>query len=136
MTKLGKFKGLPVYRLTIDEWQTMTTKDDESFYVVGDRVYYHDVKIANLNARGELCSLDEDEIISLRKRYEAMAGNGVAEVRPVVVEEPVHEEPEPVAATSNDDFDIDDFLKHGLFDLDGYIEELMNADLGVDYAVG
>lgn len=129
MTKLGKFKGLPVYRLTIDEWQTMTTKDDEVFYVVQNKVYYHDVKIANLNDRGELCSLDEDEIISLRKRYESM--------RSQVEAQSVSEEPEPVAADVGE-IDIDHFLKHGMIDIDGYIENAKQfaIDLEAEYAAG
>ena len=131
MTKLGKFKGLPVYRLTIDEWQTMTTKDDEVFYVVQNKVYYHDVKIANLNDRGELCSLDEDEIISLRKRYESMRAQSVVE------EQPVSEEPEPVAAEVGE-IDIDHFLKYGMIDIDGFIENAKQfaTDLEAGYAAG
>lgn len=135
MTKLGKFKGLPVYRLTLDDWQSMTTKDDEIFYVVQSKVYYHDVKIANLNDRGELCSLDEDEIISLRKRYESMRSQ--AEAQSVVEEQSVSEEPEPVAASVGE-IDIDHFLKHGMIDIDGYIENAKQfaIDLEAEYAAG
>jgi hypothetical protein len=135
MTKLGKFRGLPVYRLTLDDWQTMTTKDDEVFYVVQSKVYYHDVKIANLNDRGELCSLDEDEIISLRKRYESMRSQ--AEAQSVVEEQPVSEDPAPVAAEVGE-IDIDHFLKHGMIDIDEYIENAKQfaIDLEAEYAAG
>ena len=137
MKKLGRFKGLEVFMLSIEEWHSMTTKDDEKFYVVGENVFYHDVKVARLNEYGELCSLDENEIIALRKRYDALRAEGnkkeVAEMRPMVedkVETPVSD---PAAA-----IDIDHFLKHGMIDIDGYIENAKQfaTDLEVEYAAG
>lgn len=137
MRKLGRFKGLEVFILTPNEWSSMTTKDDEKFYVVEENVFYHDVKVARLNEYGELCSLDENEIIALRKRYDALRTEGnkkeVAEMRPMVedkVETPVSD---PAAA-----IDIDHFLKHGMIDIDGYIENAKQfaTDLEVEYAAG
>ena len=137
MKKLGRFKGLEVFILSTEEWQTMTTKDDERFYVVGNNVFYHDVKVAMLNERGELCRLNEDEIIALRKRYDALRAEGnkkeVAEMRPMVedkVETPVSD---PAAA-----IDIDHFLKHGMIDIDGYIANAKQfaTDLEAEYAAG
>ena len=137
MKKLGRFKGLEVFMLSIEEWHSMTTKDDEKFYVVGENVFYHDVKVARLNEYGELCSLDENEIIALRKRYDALRAEGnkkeVAEMRPMVedkVETPVSD---PAAA-----IDIDHFLKHGMIDIDGYIENAKQfaTDLEAEYAAG
>ena len=137
MRKLGRFKGLEVFALSSEEWQSMTTRDDEKFYVVGNNVFYHDVKVAMLNERGELCRLNEDEIIALRKRYDALRAEGnkkeVAEMRPMVedkVETPVSD---PAAA-----IDIDHFLKHGMIDIDGYIENAKQfaTDLEVEYAAG
>ena len=137
MKKLGRFKGLEVFMLSIEEWHSMTTKDDEKFYVVGENVFYHDVKVARLNEYGELCSLDENEIIALRKRYDALRAEGnkkeVAEMRPMVedkVETPISD---PAAA-----IDIDHFLKHGMIDIDGYIENAKQfaTDLEVEYAAG
>lgn len=137
MKKLGRFKGLEVFILTPNEWSSMTTKDDEKFYVVEENVFYHDVKVARINEYGELCSLDENEIIALRKRYDALRAEGnkkeVAEMRPVVedkVETPVSD---PAAA-----IDIDHFLKHGMIDIDGYIENAKQfaIDLEAGYAAG
>ena len=137
MRKLGRFKGLEVFALSSEEWQSMTTRDDEKFYVVGNNVFYHDVKVARLNEYGELCSLDENEIIALRKRYDALRAEGnkkeVAEMRPMVedkVETPVSD---PATA-----IDIDHFLKHGMIDIDGYIENAKQfaTDLEVEYAAG
>jgi hypothetical protein len=132
MKKLGRFKGLEVFVLTPNEWQTMTTKDDEKFYVVGENVFYHDVKVARLNEYGELCSLDENEIIALRKRYESMR----RETHPV---EPVAEGPYQDAGDAQpQEFDIDHFLKHGMIDIDGYIESAKQfaIDLEAEYAAG
>ena len=137
MKKLGRFKGLEVFILTPNEWSSMTTKDDEKFYVVEENVFYHDVKVARLNEYGELCSLDENEIIALRKRYDALRAEGnkkeVAEMRSMVedkVETPVSD---PAAA-----IDINHFLKHGMIDIDGYIENAKQfvTDLEVEYAAG
>lgn len=137
MRKLGRFKGLEVFALSSEEWQSMTTRDDEKFYVVGNNVFYHDVKVAMLNEQGELCRLNEDEIIALRKRYDALRAEGnkkeVAEMRSMVedkVETPVSD---PAAA-----IDIDHFLKHGMIDIDGYIENAKQfaTDLEVEYAAG
>ena len=137
MKKLGRFKGLEVFILTPNEWSSMTTKDDEKFYVVEENVFYHDVKVARLNEYGELCSLDENEIIALRKRYDALRAEGnkkeVAEMRPMVedkVETPVSD---PAAA-----IDIDHFLKHGMIDIDGYIQNAKQfaTDLESEYEAG
>lgn len=144
MRKLGNFKGLPVYALSENEWQTMTTRDEEAFYVVNSNVYYHDVKVARLNEYSQLCGLDEDEIISLRKRWEAIrAEKAAAEARPAATFRSVNK---PAASPIKDagdapaaEFDIDKFLKEGLFDVDGYIKNMMMADLNVeveDVAVG
>ena len=137
MRKLGRFKGLEVFALSSEEWQSMTTRDDEKFYVVGNNVFYHDVKVARINEYGELCGLDENEIIALRKRYDALRAEGnkkeVAEMRPMVedkVETPVSD---PAAA-----IDIDHFLKHGMIDIDGYIANAKQfaIDLEAEYAAG
>lgn len=137
MKKLGRFKGLEVFMLSIEEWHSMTTKDDEKFYVVGENVFYHDVKVARLNEYGELCSLDENEIIALRKRYDALRAEGnkkeVAEMRPMVEDKAETPVSDPAAA-----IDIDHFLKHGMIDIDGYIENAKQfaTDLEAEYAAG
>ena len=137
MRKLGRFKGLEVFMLTPNEWSSMTTKDDEKFYVVEENVFYHDVKVARLNEYGELCSLDENEIIALRKRYDALRAEGskkeVAEMRPMVEDKVETPGSDPAAA-----IDIDHFLKHGMIDIDVYIENANQfaTDLEVEYAAG
>ena len=139
MRKLGKFKGLPVYTLSEGEWQSMNTREEETFYVVNNNVYYHDVKIATLNEYGQLCGLDEDEVISLRKRYDAMRAEEVAAVRSVAtfksdvetVRSPINDAGDAPAA-AREEFDIDEFLKVGLFDVDGYIKNMLAADLNVE----
>lgn len=131
MRKLGRFKGLEVFMLSSEEWQSMTTKDDEKFYVVGNNVFYHDVKVAMLNERGELCRLNEDEIIALRKRYDAIR----AEARSMETSEldaKVAESPSNDAGDAQPQFDIDKFLKEGLFDVDGYIKNMLANDFNME----
>lgn len=127
MRKLGRFKGLEVFILSPDEWSSMTTKDDERFYVVGSNVFYHDVKVARLNGQGELCSLDENEITALRKRYDAMR----AEARPESAAEVAESSPTD-AGDAQPQFDIDKFLKEGLFDVDGYIKDMLATDFNME----
>lgn len=131
MRKLGRFKGLEVYTLSSEEWSSMTTKDDERFYVVGSNVFYHDVKVATLNQWGELCGLDEDEITALKKRYSAMRAEARPAATPKSVEKVV-EGPYQDAGDAQPQFDIDKFLKEGLFDVDGYIKDMLAADFNME----
>lgn len=131
MKKLGRFKGLEVYTLTLNEWETMTTKDDERFYVVGSNVFYHDVKIARLNGQGELCSLNESEITALKKRYDAMRAEARPAATPKSVAE-VAEGPYQDAGDAQPQFDIDKFLKEGLFDVDGYIKNMLANEFNME----
>lgn len=131
MKKLGRFKGLEVFVLSPDEWYSMTTKDDEKFYVVENNVFYHDVKVAMLNQWGELCSLNESEIVALRKRYDAMRAEARPAAAPKSVEE-VAEGPYQDAGDAQPQFDIDKFLKEGLFDVDGYIKDMLANEFNME----
>lgn len=146
MRKLGKFRGLPVYALTENEWQTMTTKDEETFYVVNSNVYYHDIKVARLNEYGQLAGLDEDEIISLRKKWEAIrAEKAAAEARPVATFRSAAEEVKthseiaesPVKDAGDAPAAIDQFIRDTSNYFDDFIKNAKMFDTEVaDVAVG
>ena len=59
MTKIGKFRGYEVYRLTNEQWQDMNTRDLEQIFVVGREVYFHDMKVGTIDTWNQLHDFDE-----------------------------------------------------------------------------
>lgn len=103
MAQIGKFRGYPVIRIMRDEWKTIESRFDKKIYVVDDNVFFHDQRIAIINARGELMSFDEGLFMILEKQYAEKPSqvSRTEEKREERAEEPVSE---PAAANIVDDF--------------------------------
>lgn len=69
MTKMGTFKGLPVYKLSLYEWEGIDSLDKEEIYVVEMKVYYHDQMIGKLGLKNNLYDFDEDKFELLQKEW-------------------------------------------------------------------
>lgn len=76
MTKIGKFRGYEVYRLSDHEWGDMDTRDLDRIFVVGRDVYFHDTKVGAIDTWNQLHDFDERYFMEVeheaQKRKEAM----------------------------------------------------------------
>ena len=70
MTKIGNFRGRPVYKLSNVEWQSIDTYKPNELFVVADLVYFHDTIIGTLDSRGKLQNFDESVFDKLVKKFD------------------------------------------------------------------
>ena len=66
---MGKFKGIPVYKVSFEQWYNSSTQELEEIYVVDDEVYYHDQRVGYLNSDKQLEDFDERLFNDLRSKY-------------------------------------------------------------------
>lgn len=59
MTKIGKFRGYEVYRLSDMEWGDMDTRDLDRIFVVGRDVFFHDARVGTIDSWNQLHDFDE-----------------------------------------------------------------------------
>lgn len=96
---MGKFRGIPVYQVSYEQWYNASTQELEEIYVVDGEVYYHDERIGYLDNNKQLEDFDEYLFETLRNKYaKKKVSNVSAEVAPQREEKPVSETVEPVAA--------------------------------------
>ena len=127
MTKMGTYKGLPVYLV----FNTEERDDDkEVFYACGDNLIYHGCVLGKLEGKS-LLSFDEQKFrligkIEKNKRENRglaeMLGNvtNTAETRPQVGEKPEYEVPETDCGTSL----VDDFMASWRDSIDSEVAKL------------
>ena len=63
---MGKFKGIPVYKVSYEQWYNSDTQNAEEIYVVDDEVFYHDQRIGYLNSDKQLEDFNEELFNKLR----------------------------------------------------------------------
>lgn len=105
---MGKFKGIPVYKVSYEQWYNASTQELEEIYVVDGEVYYHDERIGYLDNNKQLEDFDAYLFETLRNKYAKKKANDLhgmvefhkecAEVEPQREERPVSESVESVAA--------------------------------------
>ena len=127
MRKMGNFRGLPVY--LVNGYQEVSNIDfnEEKMYVIYGKLFYHDVKLADVYD-GQLFDFDEDKFNELRrKRWSEDEGKllakatGSAETRPQVEEKPVKE------TVETPDRIVDEFLASWQDNIDNEIAVLKSA---------
>ena len=125
MARIGKFRGYPVIRIMRHEWKEMRTRFDKKIYVVDDDVFFHDQRIAIINARGELMNFDEGLFMLLEKQYAERPSQApkVEEKREEKVEEPISE---PAAANI-----VDSFMDNWRKNIDDKIAEMKKKTEGL-----
>ena len=129
MTKIGNFRGMPVYKLSNLEWRTMDTRNPNEIFVVDDFVYFYDKIIGTLDSRGKLQNFDEDKFDELVKRVKNKKEEEPAEVRPQV-----EEKSEPETVETGDGI-VDIFMSSWRSNIDGEIEKMkkMSEELEKKY---
>lgn len=126
MTKIGNLRGMPVYRINNTEWQSMSTRNAERIFVVNEDVFYHDVRIASLNSRGQLEGFNEDIFITISNTWRRKSGvleekEDKEEIAAAEVKEDDTPEDEPVGTA---DGIADEFMSSWRSNIDGEIEKM------------
>ena len=118
MTKIGNFRGMPVYKLSNLEWQSVDTYTSNELFVVDNFVYFCDKIIGTLDSRGKLQNFDEGKFDELIKKVNNKREEEPAEMRPQVEEK---SEPETV---ETGDGTVDIFMSSWRSNIDGEIERM------------
>jgi hypothetical protein len=129
MTKIGNFRGMPVYRLSSLEWRLKDTRTSNELFVVDDFVYFYDEIIGTLDSRGKLQNFDEDKFDELVKKVKNKMKEEPAEVRPQV-----EEKSEPETVETGDGI-VDEFMSSWRSNIDSEIEKMkkMSEELEKKY---
>ena len=129
MTKIGNFRGMPVYKLSNLEWRTMNTRIPNEVFVVDDFVYFYDKIIGTLDSKGKLHNFDEDKFDELVKKIKNKKEEELAEVRPQVEEKSESE------TVETGDGIVDIFMSSWRSNIDDEIERMkkMSEDLEKKY---
>ena len=130
---MGKFKGIPVDKVSYEQWYNEYTQETEEIYVVDDEVFYLDRRIGYLNSDKQLEDFDEGLFNRLRGGSIEMPTREVpADSAPQREEKPDKESVDPGTA-------IDDFMNSWKDNIDNEITRMKVeiAEMGVDFnAVG
>ena len=97
--RIGRLNGMPVYKLSVSQWNLSDTSDDECFYWVGDLLFYHDAKVGTVENGGNV-DLDNEKIEELKREWalpkvEPKEEVKPAEFRPVEAPKPDNDPAEP-----------------------------------------
>ena len=90
--RVGRVGGMPVYKLSVSQWNLSDTAASECYYWVGDMLFYHDAKIGTVRSNGNV-DLDEAKIKELKEMWAPAKEEPKKEVKPAEFH-PV-EEPKP-----------------------------------------
>ena len=132
---MGKFRGIPVYKVSYEQWYNSPTQDVEEIYVVDDEVFYHDQRIGYLDSNKQLEDFNEGLFSDLKSRYIAKregASMPVEEMVPQGEETLDKESVDPGTA-------VDAFMSTWQDNIDNEIVRMKAeiAEMGVDFdAVG
>lgn len=67
--RIGKLNGLPVYKVSVNDWNLYGTQEDECFYWVANQLFYHDIHVGKVYDGGTV-DLDEDKFNNVRRAWE------------------------------------------------------------------
>jgi hypothetical protein len=133
--RVGKLNGMPVYKMSVSEWNLSDTQASECYYWVGDLLFYHDVKIGTVRSNGNV-DLDEAKINELKQVW-TLPKEEVkpAEFRPVEEPKPDNDPAEPAsphdelvtAMLGRASWTIKDMLKGCNMAADAFLETVKEA---------
>ena len=90
--RVGRLNGMPVYKMSVSQWNLADTVANECFYWVGDLLFYHDTAIGTVRSNGNV-DLDEAKIKEVKQIWTPAKEEPKKEVKPAETR-PV-EEPKP-----------------------------------------
>ena len=96
---IGRFRGIPVYKVEKLDWLSSNNGEAEEIYVVNREVIYHDNLIALLDSYNQLTNFNEALFDKLKNKYSKSAQKEkvrmvraeAAETRSQEAEEPIYE---------------------------------------------
>lgn len=126
---IGKFRGIPVYKVEKLDWLSNNNGEAEEIYVVNREVIYHDNLIALLDSYNQLTNFNEALFNKLKNEYSKSAQkekvraikSEAAERRPQEEKEPTHETVEAP------DRIVDEFMNDWKEKIDNEIAMLKSA---------
>lgn len=128
---IGRFRGIPVYRVDKLDWFSSDNREAEEIYIINEEVIYHDNLIALLDSHNQLTNFNEALFDALKDKYSKSfqkeevraVKREVAERRPQEEKEPIHETVETTGGTSA----VDNFMNSWRDNIDNEIAVLKSA---------
>ena len=128
---IGRFRGIPVYRVDKLDWFSSDNKEAEEIYIINEQVIYHDTLIALLDSHNQLTDFNEILFNKLKNEYSKSAQkekvraikSEAAETRPQEEEEPTYETVETAGGTSA----VDNFMSSWRDNIDNEIAMLKSC---------
>lgn len=137
MTKIGKFRGYEVYRLSDHEWGDMDTRDLDRIFVVGRDVFFHDTKVGTIDTWNQLHDFDERYFAEVeheaQRRKEAMPkielGPGTLTFTAENAETQVPRTSKPAQGSMDPAAAVDSFMNGWRSFIDNEIADLLTKEL-------
>lgn len=128
---IGRFRGIPVYRVDKLDWFSNDNREAEEIYIINQEVIYHDNLIALLDSHNQLTNFNEALFDALKDKYSKsvqkekvrMVRAEAAETRSQDEEEPTYETVETTGGTSA----VDNFMSSWRDNIDNEIAVLKSA---------
>ena len=128
---IGRFRGIPVYKVEKLDWLSSNNGEAEEIYVVNREVIYHDNLIALLDSYNQLTNFNEALFNKLKNKYSKssqkeevrMVRAEAAETRSQEEEEPTYETVETAGGTSA----VDNFMSSWRDNIDNEIAMLKSC---------
>ena len=128
---IGKFRGIPVYKVEKLDWLSSNNGEAEEIYVVNREVIYHDNLIALLDSYNQLTNFNEALFNKLKNKYSKSSQKEevytikreVAETRSQEEEEPTYETVETAGGISA----VDNFMSSWRDNIDNEIAMLKSC---------
>ena len=134
--RVGRLNGMPVYKVSVSEWNLSDTQANECFYWVGELLFYHDVKVGTVE-KGGCVDFDEDKFNNVRRAWEdndpvhanlpIPVPTRVEEARPVEEEEHLDRNDMVDAVLRQGEWTVRDMLKGCCMAADEFLKTVKEA---------
>ena len=126
---IGRFRGIPVYRVDKLDWFSSDNREAEEIYIINEQVIYHDTLIALLDSHNQLTDFNEILFNKLKNEYSKSAQKEkVRMVRAEAAETRSQEEEESTHETVEaPDRIVDEFMNGWREKIDNEIAVLKSA---------
>ena len=126
---IGKFRGIPVYKVEKLDWLSNNNEEAEEIYVVNREVIYHNNLIALLDSYNQLTNFNEALFNKLKNKYsKSVQKEEVCIVRRETAERRPQEEEDPVYETVEaPNRIVDNFMSSWRDNIDNEIAMLKSA---------
>ena len=126
---IGKFRGIPVYKVEKLDWLSSNNGEAEEIYVVNREVIYHNNLIALLDSYNQLTNFNEALFNKLKNKYsKSSQKEEVYTIKREVAERHSQEEEEPIYETVGaPNRIVDEFMNGWKEKIDNEIAMLKNC---------